>query len=99
MAVAMISRWSGSYYQDELWQVVGARTNERVRLDIQAVLLAQIDNAYDKNAISVWINGMKVGHLSRDDAVAYRPGLLALQARTGKPRPRRPRCEARCAPV
>jgi hypothetical protein len=73
-----------SFYQDALWRVVGARTNERVRLEIQAVLIAETDNPYDENAISVWINGMKVGHLSREDAEAYRPGLLVLQAREGK---------------
>jgi tetratricopeptide (TPR) repeat protein len=73
-----------SYYQDALWQVVGIRTKERVRLEIQAVLVAEDDNLYDPNAISVWIDGMKVGHLSREDAEAYRPGLLALQAREGK---------------
>jgi tetratricopeptide (TPR) repeat protein len=73
-----------SFYQDALWRVVGARTSERVRREIEAVLLAETDNPYDESAISVWINGMKVGHLSRDDAAAYRPGLLTLQAREGK---------------
>ena len=73
-----------SFYQDALWRAVGARTNERVRQEIQAVLFAETDNPHDENAISVWINGMKVGHLSREDAEAYRPGLLALQAREGK---------------
>jgi tetratricopeptide (TPR) repeat protein len=73
-----------SFYQDALWRVVGARTNERVRREIQAVLFAETDNPYDENAISVWINGMKVGHLSREDAEAYRLGLLALQAREGR---------------
>jgi hypothetical protein len=73
-----------SFYQDQLWRVVGTRTDERVRVDVQAVLFAETNNPYDENAISVWINGMKVGHLSREDAEAYRPGLLALQAREGK---------------
>jgi hypothetical protein len=73
-----------SHYQDALWRVVGARTMERIRMEVQAVLVAESDNAYDRNAISVWIGGMKVGYLSREDAEAYRPGLLALQAREGK---------------
>jgi hypothetical protein len=34
------------------------------------VLLAERDNSYDPNAISVWIDGSQVGHLSRDDALA-----------------------------
>jgi tetratricopeptide (TPR) repeat protein len=73
-----------SFYQDALWRAIGSRTQERVRMEIQAVLYAETDNPYDDNAISVWINGMKVGHLAREDAAAYRPGLLALQAREGK---------------
>src|SRR5262245_11011731 len=73
-----------SHYQDALWQAVGRRTTERVRVEIQAVLVAESDNAYDRNAIAVWTGGNKVGYLSREDAEAYRPGLLALQAREGK---------------
>ena len=38
-------------------------------------------NQYDANAISVWIRGKKVGHLSREDAAAMRAGLLDLQTR------------------
>jgi len=37
------------------------------------------------NAVSVWVKGLKVGYLSRDDARRYRPGLLALQTKYGKP--------------
>lgn len=73
-----------SHYQDALWRVVGARTTDRVREEVQAVLVAESDNVYDPNAISVWIDGMKTGYLSREDAEVYRPGLLALQTREGK---------------
>lgn len=73
-----------SHYQEALWRVVGGRTRERVRREVQALLVAETDNPHDHNAVSVWIGGMKVGHLSREDAEAYRPGLLALQAREGK---------------
>jgi hypothetical protein len=70
-----------SHYQDALWRVVGGRTAERVRVEVQAVLQAEPDNPYDPNAIAVLIDGAKVGYLCRDDAEAYRPGLLALEAR------------------
>ena len=70
-----------SHYQDALWRVAGGRTAERVRADVQVVLLAEPDNPYDPNAIAVLIDGAKVGYLCRDDAEAYRPGLLALEAR------------------
>jgi len=75
-----------SNYQDNLWQVVGGRgfPNERVRVDVEAVLAAETDNPYDVNAISVWVDGLKVGYLAREDAQRYRPGLLALQQRAGK---------------
>jgi hypothetical protein len=36
-------------------------------------------------AVSVWVQGLKVGYLSRDDARRYRPGLLALEEGHGKP--------------
>ncbi|MBL8927839.1 MAG: hypothetical protein JNM77_16650 [Pseudonocardia sp.] len=70
-----------SQYQEALWRVAGGRRDERVRVEVQAVLLPEPDNPYDPNAITVLIDGAKVGYLCRDDAQAYRPGLLALGAR------------------
>ncbi|MBO0807138.1 MAG: hypothetical protein J2P32_02415 [Actinobacteria bacterium] len=43
------------------------------------------DNPYEPDAVAVWINGLKVGHLSRENAQRYRPGLLAQQEALGKP--------------
>ena len=68
-----------SFYQDNLWRLAAARRGEPVRVEITAVLVAEDGNPYDSNAIAVWINGLKTGHLSRENACAYRPGLLALQ--------------------
>ncbi len=74
-----------SFYQDNLWDLVGGRRSpeEHVDVDICAVMVAEDDNPYDSNAVALWINGMKVGHLSRNDARRYRPGLLALQEARG----------------
>lgn len=74
-------------YQDNLWRVVGGRSSpeDRVRVDVHAVLVAETNNPYDANAVSVWVMGLKVGYLSRADAQRYRPGLLALEERHGKP--------------
>jgi hypothetical protein len=74
-------------YQDNLWQVVGGRSAaaDRVRMEVYAVLVAEADNPYDPNAVSVWVQGLKAGYLSRDYARRYRPGLLALQTKYGKP--------------
>lgn len=74
-----------SFYQDNLWGLVGGRTGKRVRREgVTAVQVAEHDNRYDANAISVWVDGFKVSHLSRDDAVRLRPGLLGLQQKHGK---------------
>jgi hypothetical protein len=74
-------------YQDNLWRIVGGHNSpdDRVRVDVYAVLAAEPDNPYDPNAVSVWVKGLKVGYLSRDDARRYRPGLLALEQQHGKP--------------
>jgi hypothetical protein len=74
-------------YQDNLWRIVGGHNypDDRVRVDVYAVLAAESDNPYDPNAVSVWVKGLKVGYLSRDDARRYRPGLLALEQQHGKP--------------
>jgi hypothetical protein len=67
-----------SHYQDALWRIVGGRTPNPVRYETYAVLLPDHENQHDPNAIQVLINGVPVGHLSREDAAAYRPGLLQL---------------------
>jgi hypothetical protein len=73
-----------SFHQDNLWRLVGGKTTEPVREEIQAVLLAETNNRHDANAISVWIDDLHVGYLSRENAAAYRPGLLRLQTRRGR---------------
>jgi hypothetical protein len=72
-----------SHHQDSLWSIVGGHTTERVRCEVLAMLVAETDNPYDPNAISVWINGLHVGFLSRADAATYRPGIMALQQKYG----------------
>jgi hypothetical protein len=73
-----------SFYQENLWSLVGGWSSGRIRQDAQAVLVAEHGNQYDSNAISVWIAGYKVGHLGREDAVRLRPGLQVLQRRHDK---------------
>jgi hypothetical protein len=67
-----------SNYQDNLWRVVGGPTAERVRVDVQAIVATEPDNPYDPNAISVWIDGHKVGYFCKEDAQEYQPGLVKL---------------------
>lgn len=75
-----------SYYQENLWRLMGPRwPDERIRHNIYAVLVAEDDNSHDANAVAVWMQGLKVDHLSRANARRYRPGLLGLQRRYGQP--------------
>jgi rubrerythrin len=67
-----------SHYQDHLWHLVGGFTTEHVRAPMLALLIPEPSNQHDPNAIKVVIDGGTVGYLSRDDALAYRPGLLQL---------------------
>ena len=67
-----------SHYQDALWRIVGASRGDRVRFDTHAVLLPDLENEYDPDAVKILIEGNLVGYLSRDDAATYRPGLLTL---------------------
>ena len=67
-----------SHHQDALWAIVGGRRPTRIRHEAYAVLLPDPDNDYDANAIEVRIDGQLVGHLSRNDAARYHPGLLDL---------------------
>lgn len=64
-----------SFYQDALWSIVG-RTPERVRVQGVAILIPEDGNQYDPDSVAVWMNGHKVGHLSRTDAAAMRQGII-----------------------
>jgi hypothetical protein len=72
-----------SYRQEVLWKIVGVPPGSQVRHPVHAVLHPEMSNPHDPNAISVHIDGHLVGYLAREDAAAYRPGLLALMAREG----------------
>lgn len=49
----------------------------------QAELRPEPDNAYDKRAVGVYVDGRKVGHLSREDARRHQSALLALRSQRG----------------
>lgn len=72
-----------SHYQEHLWRLGGGVQTERIRCAVQAVLVPEPDNAHDRNAICVLIDGGVVGYLSREDAVVYRPGLDLLMGKHG----------------
>ena len=81
-----------SHYQDNLHVLVEALAKsgdyethgDGVRVNVTPLLVLEVNNPHDSNAISVWISGHKVGHLSASAAKAYRPGLVALQKEHGE---------------
>ncbi|MBI4213295.1 MAG: HIRAN domain-containing protein [Chloroflexi bacterium] len=69
-----------SHHQDNLWRLVGHKASRaRVRIHAWAAFVPESDNEYDPNAVSVWVEGLKVGYLSREHASKYRSRLLALE--------------------
>jgi hypothetical protein len=74
-----------SHYQDALTAIVGGKRPESVRIPTQATLVPEPDNPYDPNAVAVYIDGRKVGHLPRLAAQAFAPvgRRLAEQQQVG----------------
>jgi hypothetical protein len=70
-----------SFRQEAIARACGRVADEEVHFDTQAVLLAEIDNPADRNAIMVWVNDEHVGYLPRELAVEYRAPLLIALAR------------------
>lgn len=66
-----------SFRQDAIWATIGREpTTMPVRQDVVALLVPEVANPHDVNA--VWVAGHHVGYLAADDALAYRPGVLRL---------------------
>jgi hypothetical protein len=78
-----------SYYQDALDAICGGKCEEGYQLMCQAELRPEPDNEYDKRAVGVYVDGRKVGHLSREEARRCQSALLALCSQG-----RRPMCDA-----
>ncbi len=69
-----------SFYQENLQQVV-----QQLGRSVLALLVPEPKNPYDSNAVAVWVGGLKVGHLSREDAEVYQPAVIRLQREAGNP--------------
>lgn len=61
-----------SFYDESFKELVGDRTISGARIEVAARLELCDDNPYDKQAVRVTIKGYQVGHLSREDARAFR---------------------------
>ena len=94
-----------SFYQDNLRRLAGARPGKPVRVEITAVLAAEDDNPYDRNAIAVWdgSGSAPLGRGSRDRQPAphgapwAQPGptqrLTAVRLKSAR-RPKKPSSRA-----
>jgi hypothetical protein len=74
-----------SYYQDALDAICGGKCEEGHQLMCRAELRPEPDNDYDKRAVGVYVDGRKVGHLSRADAKVRQSKLLALRSQGKRP--------------
>jgi len=70
-----------SYYQAALTRIVGSADDAGVRQLEQAVLVPEDDNPHDSQAVGVYIQDFKVGHLSREGARTFRRRLAAKKAK------------------
>lgn len=70
-----------SYYQDELEQIVGGRTEDGANFRCIAELVPDPANSHDPNAVRVEIAGLTVGHIPREHAPKFR-AIITEQAGT-----------------
>lgn len=61
-----------SFYDDSFKELCGERTIEGIRTEVIAQMELCDDNPHDNRAVRVTIRGHQVGHLSREDARAFR---------------------------
>lgn len=63
-------------YQDELRLIAAGRTERGERVEFRVVLIPELKNKYDSNAVAIHAeNRGVIGYLSREDAADYQPAL------------------------
>jgi hypothetical protein len=70
-----------SHYRDAFVALLGPSKEEGEDQQRIANLICEPNNPYDHNAVAVWIEGHRVGFLSRDSAVAYHAKYGAVNNR------------------
>lgn len=70
-----------SFYQDALERLAGGRTEDGAEVEAVALLVPELTNPHDRNAVAVRILGYTVGYLSRSDALRYREACGVMPAR------------------
>lgn len=66
-----------AYYEDALRSIVPVVAGATAEHRCTAVLVPYDTNPHDAEAVSVEVDGQRVGHLSRDDARSHRAALAA----------------------
>lgn len=61
-----------SFYQENLFRLCGRASSAMRQFRKPAVLTLETNNPHDKNAVRIDIDGLTVGHLSREYAVWFR---------------------------
>lgn len=64
-----------SFYQDDLRRLAGDHGTRSANVKVTALIKPDDDNPHDDKAVSIWIRGLQVGHLSRDEARSFRRRL------------------------
>ncbi len=73
-----------SHYQDELRRIAAGRTEKRERVEFRVVLIPELDNKYDPQAVAIHADqGGIIGYLSREDAAEYQPAIIAMKESKG----------------
>lgn len=73
-----------SHYQDELGRIAAGRTKKRERVEFRAVLIPELNNKFDPQAVAVHADqGSLIGYLSREDAAEYQPAIIAMKETKG----------------
>lgn len=67
-----------SRYQDNLLKLVGKKQEEGAEKYVHALLIAEPENKYDKNAVRVDIEGYTVGYIPRDEARKIQQDLFGV---------------------
>jgi hypothetical protein len=72
-------------YQPAIARLAGPKTRDGVSVYRAALLVPEPDNPHDPNAVAVRIEGLPVGYLSREQAVAFHRALGGDDGRAAAP--------------
>ena len=62
-----------SFHTENLRQITRVPPNQASGWKVTATLVREPESPYDPNSIAIWVDGLQIGHVNRDDAVACPP--------------------------